>query len=103
MPSTSHAHVIPVVSVVSRKTIHGLDVAPMLPYVAALEDPTLPLAPLTWENPTHGRIATETSAGQAVSVQVTYDPGWTASIQGRRCKIRRDELGLIVIEPDRPG
>jgi hypothetical protein len=101
--SASLAHVIPRTAIVTRPPVHGLDLDPARPYVEALDDPRLPPAPLTWENPDHGRIAAEVADGQAVAVQMTYDPGWQATEDGRPLRVRKDGLGLMVIEPDRPG
>ncbi|HTP86419.1 MAG TPA: hypothetical protein VMJ34_05710 [Bryobacteraceae bacterium] len=101
--STSLAHVIPTSAIVRRQPRHGLDVGPMLAYVAALDDPSLPLASVTWSNPERGRISTTVAPGQVILLQVNYDPGWKASIAGRPLRVTRDKLGLIVIEPDRAG
>jgi hypothetical protein len=101
--STSLAHVIPASAVVTRRPAHGLDIGSVRSYVAALDDPALPLAPLVWENPDHGRISISLSPAQVVSVQVTYDPGWRATVAGRRVPIRSDQLGMIIIEPHCSG
>jgi hypothetical protein len=101
--SASLAHVIPRAAMVTRTPIHGLDLDPARAYVDALDDATLPLASLEWETPDHGRIAAEVADGQAIAVQETYDPGWRATAQGRPLKVRKDGLGLMVIEPDRTG
>jgi hypothetical protein len=98
--STSLAHVIPIAAVVSRQPVHGLDIGPGRAFVAALEDPTLPPATLDWENPERGRILASLAPGQVVSVQETYDPGWRATVGGRPVRVRRDELGMIIIEAD---
>jgi hypothetical protein len=101
--SASLAHVIPRTAMVARQPIHGLDIDPARAYVDALDDPHLPPASLEWENPDRGRIAADMADGQAISVQVTYDPGWQASQDGRPLRVRKDGLGLIVIEPDHFG
>jgi hypothetical protein len=36
-------------------------------------------------------------AGDALSVQVSWDPGWRASIGGRDVKITSDALGLMTV------
>jgi hypothetical protein len=101
--STSLAHVIPASAVVNRRPIHGLDLDPVRPFAMALEDASLPLAPLVWRNPDHARISAALAPSQVISVQITYDPGWTASVAGRRVPVRSDQLGLIVIEPHCSG
>jgi hypothetical protein len=101
--SRSLAHVIPASAVVSRQPVHGLDTAPAEAYVRALDDPALPEASLQWLSTDRARIAAELAAGQDISVQICYDPGWEARLGGREQKLRADGLGMIVIEPDRTG
>ena len=101
--STSLAHVIPASAVVNRRPIHGLDIAPVRPYVAALDDPTLPLAEIAWQNPDHARISAALSRLQVLSVQVTYDPGWRATVSGKSVPVHSDQLGMIIIEPNCAG
>jgi hypothetical protein len=101
--STSLAHVIPVAAIVRRQPIHGLDIGPARAYVAALDDASLPPATLAWDNPERGRISTTVVPGQVVSLQINYDPGWQAWVDGRPLRVLRDQIGLTIIEPDRPG
>ncbi len=101
--STSLAHVIPAAAIVRRRPLHGVDLDPARAYVAALDDPSLPLATLTWENPERGRIGATVAPGQVVSLQINYDPGWQAWIDRRPLRVTRDQIGLTIIQPDRPG
>jgi len=97
--STSLAHVIPKSAVVGRRPIHGLDVGPVRPYVAALENPAAQLANLTWRNPDEGRIISKMTPSDVLSIQVTYDPGWRASVNGKAVRVTADQLGFILIDP----
>jgi hypothetical protein len=101
--SASLAHVIPATAVVSRTPIHGLDIDPIKPYLAALEDPSLPEAKFNWDGSSAARISARIEPGQLVSVQISYAPGWEAAIGGAPRKIRPDALGLLVIEPHCSG
>ncbi len=101
--STSLAHVIPASAIVRRRPLHGVDVDPVRPYVAALDDASLPTASLVWASPERGQIFTTVGAGQEVSLQVNYDPGWQAHMDGRPLRVTPDQIGLTVIEPDRSG
>jgi hypothetical protein len=42
-------------------------------------------------------------SGEVLSVQITYNPGWHALINGVRQPLRADGLGLMVIEPSCHG
>lgn len=93
----SLAHVVPADAVVKRKPIHGLDTIEVEKYVSALDDPELPTAAMTWLRPDEGHIDTVLNPGEVISVQSTYDPGWTAVANGHASKVTRDGIGLTVI------
>ena len=101
--SASLAHVIPAAAVVKRTPIHGLDIEPVEPYVAALEDSRYPLAAFQWKGMSEAEIRATVERGQVVAVQVTYDRGWEAYANGKRQPIRPDAIGLMAIEPDCDG
>lgn len=97
--TASLAHVIPRASEVQRLPVSGFDVDSLRPYVAALDDPSLPSADMQWLNPHEARIGTSLVSGQVVSVQVTYAPGWRATANGAAAPLHADALGLMVAEP----
>ena len=99
----SLAHVIPEAAVVHHRPAHGLDVAEVRQYVAALENPKLSDTRLVWRNPESGTITASAFAGQVFSLQMSYDPGWRASVAGRSVAVSKDELGLTVITPNCNG
>jgi hypothetical protein len=101
--SPSLAHVIPRSAVTARAPVHGLDIDPVRPYVAALDDASLPLAALTWVSPSHAVIDAPVKSGQELSVQVTYMPGWRAHTNAGAVPVRKDGIGLIVIDPQCDG
>jgi hypothetical protein len=68
-------------------------------YVAALDDPVLPVAEMRWRDTRHFTIETTIHPGQVVSVQTSYHRGWHAA----GARTRRDGLGLLVIEPSCDG
>jgi hypothetical protein len=97
--AASLAWVIPREALVVKEPLHGADVDPIRPYVAALDHPAL----LTWESPSRARISAQMHPGQVLSIQETWAPGWRATLQGRPAPIHKDDLGLIVIEPNCNG
>ena len=98
--SGSLAHVIPVSAIVTRRPIHGLDIAPVERYVAALEDVTYPPAAFRWKGMSEAEIEATLSPGQAIGVQVTYERGWEAWANGKPQRVFGDAIGQMVIEPD---
>jgi hypothetical protein len=101
--SQSLAHVIPAGAAVERPPIHGLDVEQVVRFVAAMENPALPPADFAWQSNTRARIGAEVHPGQVVAVQVTYDPGWVATANGRPAPVTRDGIGLMTLHPDCDG
>ena len=63
----SLAHVVPLSAIVKRRPIHGLDTAEVAVYVAALDDASLPPAPLVWQDPAHARIQATLHRKQVLS------------------------------------
>ena len=97
--SGSLAHVMRPADLPSRRPSHGADVDPLRAYVRALDDPSLPLAPMRWRNLHEAVIEAAPQPGQVISVQMSYDPGWTATVAGEGRRIFGDQLGQLVIEP----
>ncbi len=101
--TSSLAHVVPQSALVSRAPSGISDVAPMDRYVAALDDPSLPLAELRWEGRNRMHIHTTASPGQIISVQVSYSPGWRALAGGQKREVMKDQLGLMWFDPQCSG
>ena len=90
----SLAHVIPEAAVVAHRPVNGLDTAEAVRYIAALDDPAMPPAIMTWPSPSEGHARTVLHPGQVLSVQVTYDRGWIARANGRDSPVTRDGIGM---------
>jgi hypothetical protein len=88
---------------VTRGPVHGLDIDPMRAFVAALNDPSRPLAAMEWQSRGRARIEADLNADDLVSVQVMHHHGWRAEVNGVDRPIESDALGLMVIRPDCSG
>jgi hypothetical protein len=100
--SESLAHIVNAGDIVRRPPIHGLDIAELERYVGALDRPPAP-ASFAWRDANHAVVRARLAPGQLVSVQVTYDRGWQASVNGSRRTIEKDGIGLIAVHPDCTG
>ncbi len=101
--SGSLAHVIPESAVVSRPPYNGVDVAPLVPFVSALENSQLPPARITWRNSHQAQIVAEMAPGQVISLQTSYAPGWHAVANGKTAPVSADGIGLTIIRPQCMG
>jgi hypothetical protein len=54
---------------------------------------------MRWDGRNRIWIHTAAFPGQAISVQVSYHPGWHAIVNGRRAELDRDGLGLMWLRP----
>ena len=102
---TSLAHVVPEQSLVARMPENGIDVDPLRPYVAALENSALPDAQFQWTSLHSAHITADLAPDQVLSVQIPWHKGWHSSfpIQHSSFPIQRDALGLMYLKPARSG
>ncbi|PWT99149.1 MAG: hypothetical protein C5B51_27780 [Terriglobia bacterium] len=101
--SNSLAHVVPAGSIVKSAPRSTDDVSAIEAYVKALDDPSAPAAEFQWQGRNRILIRTSAAAGQAISVQVSYHPGWHAHSGKRPLSVKADGLGLLWLEPDCNG
>ena len=100
LKSLSLAHVVPRDAIVSRRPFYGGDIAGIEQYVYALQElPALPNADFAWQGTDHARVRLAGAEQRALSIQVTYHPGWHASRDGQPLAVHRDGLGLMWLEP----
>jgi len=95
--------VIPLAAVAARTPMNGLDVKPLETLVHALEDPALPAATFRWINRHEAVVDAQTTPGQVIFLQISYDRGWRAEQDGVSRPIHRDGLGMMYIEPAHSG
>jgi hypothetical protein len=97
------ARVVPRSSLANRMPINAIDIEPLRPYVAALDDPTMPSAEFHWTTMHSTTISTELRADQVVSIQMAWHKGWHSSVNGHETPLLRDGIGLMYIEPAAAG
>ena len=93
------AFAVPESALPQNRPPNGLDVAEAERYVAALENPALPVSQFEWLGSSEAGIASVLGEGQALSVQVSYHPGWEAWSGQRKLGVEEDGLGQIVLRP----
>ena len=101
--TASLAHVVPAVAIVTHPPAAASDIAEIEAYGRVLDDLSLPVADMRWDGTNRMFVRANISNGQAVSVQISYHPGWHARANGRTVPLRADGLGLIWLAPDCQG
>jgi hypothetical protein len=72
------------------------------PYVKAIEDEGRPQLTARWLDTTRLRIDGSTPESMVMSVQVSYDRGWSATSNGRSVAVERDKLGFMKLRATGP-
>ena len=93
------AHVVPEGALVRHAPKAPDDISEVEKYVAALDDPAMPGTQFQWEGRNRIRIHTIAAPGQALSVQVSYHPGWHATVDGRAARVAERRPGPDVAAP----
>jgi hypothetical protein len=102
--SAALAHVVPEGAMVRHAPKEPGDVGEVERYAAALDYEPLPAAQMQWEGRNRIRIrAAAVPTGQAISVQVSYHPGWHAKVGGQSRGLYKDGLGLMWLRPECAG
>ncbi len=58
---------------------------------------------IRWDSPNRAAIAVQIKKPEVVSVQMNWDPGWQASVNGKAFATGKDALGLLVLDPPCQG
>jgi len=98
--TASLAHVVPIGAIVTHPPASPSDAAEIERYVSALDNPTLPAASMEWEGRNRIRIRAGVMPERAISIQVTYHPGWHAQVGNRPVPVWKDGLGLMWLRPE---
>jgi hypothetical protein len=100
--SRSLAHVMRAGDLVQLQPV-AYDTIAVQPYLAALENPAYPPAAFRWRAPSAASVTADLRAEDILSVQISWDKGWNASVGGRAVPAWGDKLGQMVIEPHCSG
>ena len=92
--SGSLAHVVDKGALVTTAL---LDYPALTRYAAALDADSE--TRVAWSDPNHAIIQAKMAKAQALSVQISWDPGWRAIANGAALRTQKDALGFLVLEP----
>ena len=100
--SPSLAHAMRPESLAPRKPSGAPDDEALRRYVAALDRPGAS-ASFEWRGANQAAIRARLEPGEVVSTQITYDPGWRASVNGAARDVYGDGFGLMAIRANCAG
>jgi len=87
----------------NRTPVNAIDVEPLRPYVAALDNPDSPQARSDWINAHDAKISADLQPDEVISMQIAWQEGWHATANGRAVPVLHDALGLMYVEPEVAG
>jgi hypothetical protein len=99
----SLAHAMEPGDLVRRAPVNGVDTAPLVPYVAAIERADAPELQMRWPDNETIEIEGKLRPDQIVSVQENAHPGWHAAVEGSPRRVFADKLGLLTVVPNCNG
>lgn len=100
--TSSLAHAVREADIVRMTPVAYNQIA-IAPYLRALEDPTLPAVDFRWRDPSAAVMTANLKPEHVVSVQVAWDEGWRAQVNGVPRPVLSDKLGQIAIAPSCNG
>jgi hypothetical protein len=74
-------------------------IQPLEHYLAALDDPSLPDADFRWIGTGAAIITGNVRPQHILSVQITWDKGWSARVGGEPRRVWQDTLGQMAVAP----
>jgi hypothetical protein len=101
--SDSLARVVRRKDLVEQRPPSAVDVDALVPFVAALDDTSLPLTEWRWRSRKQAVVIGELHREHVLSVAISFHPGWRGRVNGRPAKLRADGLSLMVVEPECEG
>ena len=101
--SESLARVVRRKDLVEQRPPSAVDVDALVPFVAALDDASLPVTKWRWRSRKQAIVIGELRREHVLSVAISYHPGWRARVNGRPARVRADGLALMVVEPECEG
>jgi hypothetical protein len=93
------ARIVRHADLVNRTPVNAIDLDPLRPYVAALDDPDLPAARCDWINAHDVKITADLQPDYVISMQIAWHEGWHATANGRAIPVLHDAIGLMYVEP----
>jgi hypothetical protein len=96
--ATTLAWLMPPDHLVRKPVEYANNLESIQPYLNAIRVSAEPL-PWQWISWNHAQASGLMTSDRVISIQMSYHPGWEASVNGQQIPIRKDELGLMYVDP----
>lgn len=82
---------------------NAVDVDAIGRYVNYIDGSSFKEAKFDWTGIGQAVIKADLGEKEGIAVQVTYDPGWHASVGSKKIPLKKDVLGFIYLQPGKAG
>jgi hypothetical protein len=82
---------------------NAVDVDAIGRYVNYIDGSSFKEAQFDWTGIGQAVIKADLGEKEGIAVQVTYDPGWHASVGSKKIPLKKDVLGFIYLQPGKAG
>ncbi|NIM47633.1 MAG: YfhO family protein [Candidatus Aenigmarchaeota archaeon] len=84
---------------------NAIDVGGLQKYVDYIENSTLDQGKISLikKKNTEYEISADLKENEAIGLQISYNPGWKAYVDGKRVKIEKDVIDFMLIDPGKTG
>jgi hypothetical protein len=100
---TSLAHVVRAAELVPVRVPPRFEYPDIQRYALATTDAARAPAAFEWVSGSRARVHAKLQAGEVISVQNAWFPGWKATVGGRPIPVSADGMGFIVLQPGCQG
>lgn len=101
--TASLVHVVRRNELIQQVPENGVRIEPLLSYVAAIEDDRRPVPQVNWKSAEEASIRAEVVPDDVISIQIPWNAGWHATVNGHPRVIQRDALGFMFLDPGSSG
>jgi hypothetical protein len=100
---TSLAHIVRPAELVPVRTPPKFEYPDIRRYALATTDGARAPAAFEWTGTSRARVRAKLQAGEVISVQIAWFPGWKATVGGRAIPVSADGMGFVVLQPGCSG
>ena len=86
-----------------KPPVNIIDMDLLKPYVDELENPALPGASFQWLGRSRALVKADLRPDQLLLFQISYHAGWHALVNGIDLPLKKDPMGMMLLNPQCSG